>query len=133
MSSAESLSSLPPEFDATAMRARYEQERDKRLREDGNEQYIEIAGRFSHYLDDPYVDAVVNREPLTDEVDVIVIGGGFGAALDLLRPGVEEGLTERAYGRVASDYRILAAELGPDAGWIGAARAGYLRAQENAD
>ncbi len=67
------------------------------------------------------------------DVRVFVIGGGFGAALELLRPGIEGGLTERAYGRVASDYRILAAELGPDAGWIGAARLGHLRAQENAD
>ncbi len=67
------------------------------------------------------------------DVRVFVIGGGFGAALELLRPGIEEGLTERAYGRVAEDYRILGAELGPDAGWIGAARVGHLRAQENAD
>ena len=62
-----------------------------------------------------------------------VIGGGFGAALPLLRPGIEEGLTERAYGREAGDYRILGATLGPDAGWIGAARVGQLRAQENRD
>ena len=62
-----------------------------------------------------------------------VIGGGFGAALELLRPGIEEGLEERAYGRVAGDYRILPAELGVDAGWIGAARVGHLRGQENAD
>ena len=67
------------------------------------------------------------------DIRVFVIGGGFGAALELLRPGIEEGLTERAYGRVASDYKILSAELGPDAGWIGAARLGHLRAQEIAD
>jgi len=67
------------------------------------------------------------------DIRVFVIGGGFGAALELLRPGIEEGLTERAYGRIASDYKILSAELGPDAGWIGAARLGHLRAQEIAD
>jgi len=67
------------------------------------------------------------------DLRVFVIGGGFGAALELLRPGIEEGLVERAYGRLASDYRILPAELGADAGWIGAARLGHLRAQENAD
>jgi cyclohexanone monooxygenase len=27
------------------------------LRADGNEQYFEVAGDFSHYVDDPYVDA----------------------------------------------------------------------------
>ena len=67
------------------------------------------------------------------DLRVFVIGGGFGAALPLLRPGIEEGLTERAYGREAGDYRILGATLGPDAGWIGAARVGQLRAQENRD
>ena len=25
---------------------------------DGNEQYVEIAGRFAHYLDDPYVEPI---------------------------------------------------------------------------
>ena len=67
------------------------------------------------------------------DLRVFVIGGGFGAALPLLRPGIEEGLCERAYGRSAEDYRILGATLGPDAGWIGAARVGLLRAQENDD
>ena len=65
------------------------------------------------------------------DLRVYVIGGGFGAALDLLRPGIEAGLEERAYGRVAADYKILRATLGADAGWVGAARIGDLRGQEN--
>ena len=65
------------------------------------------------------------------DLRVYVIGGGFGAALELLRPGIEAGLEERAYGRVAEDYTILPAELGADAGWVGAARIGQLRGQEN--
>ncbi|MGH6870457.1 MAG: flavin-containing monooxygenase [Rhizomicrobium sp.] len=67
-------------FDPDALKARYRAERDRRLREDGNEQYVEIAGRFAHYLDDPYV-APVTRAPLHDEVEVVVIGGGFGGLL----------------------------------------------------
>ena len=62
--------------DRAALRERYRQERDKRLREDGNDQYIQPTGRFAHLLDDPYV-APVEREPLFDEVTVAVIGGGF--------------------------------------------------------
>ena len=65
-------------FDPDALRARYEKERDKRLRADGNEQYVEMTGEFSKYLEDPYIDAPIAREPVTKEVDVVLIGGGFG-------------------------------------------------------
>jgi cyclohexanone monooxygenase len=69
-----------PAFDPDALRDRYRAERDKRLRADGNEQYVEIAGRFAHYLEDPYV-APIEREPLFDEVTVAIVGGGFGGQL----------------------------------------------------
>ncbi|THD78292.1 MAG: NAD(P)/FAD-dependent oxidoreductase [Phenylobacterium sp.] len=68
-------------FDPEALRAKYRAERDKRLRADANGQYVEIAGQFAHYLEDPYVPAGFTREPLTDEVEVAVIGGGFGGLL----------------------------------------------------
>jgi len=68
-------------FDPAALKARYIAERDKRLRADGNEQYQEIKGDFAHYLDDPYVKPGFERAPLTDEVEVVVIGGGFGGLL----------------------------------------------------
>ncbi len=68
-------------FDPQALRQKYRAERDKRLREDANEQYQEIKGDFAHYLDDPYVEPGFTREPLTDEVEVVVIGGGFGGLL----------------------------------------------------
>ena len=68
-------------FDPEALRERYRQERDKRLRPDGNAQYVEITGVFEHYLEDPYVEPGFTREPLTDEVEVVVIGGGFGGLL----------------------------------------------------
>jgi cation diffusion facilitator CzcD-associated flavoprotein CzcO len=59
-----------------ALQARYRAERDKRLRVDGNEQYIQPAGRFASLLDDPYTERV-ERAPLFDDVTVAVIGGGF--------------------------------------------------------
>ena len=43
------------DFDPDALREKYRAERDKRLRADGNEQYVEVAGDFAHYVDDPYV------------------------------------------------------------------------------
>ena len=69
------------DFDPDALRARYREERDKRLRPDGNEQYVEVKGDFSRYIDDPYVDPGFTRAPLNDTVDVVIIGGGFGGLL----------------------------------------------------
>ena len=70
-----------PGFDADALRARYREERDKRLRDDGNAQYVEVKGHFAHYLDDPYAEPGFTRAPLADTVEVVVIGGGFGGLL----------------------------------------------------
>jgi cyclohexanone monooxygenase len=67
-------------FDPDALRERYRAERDKRLRPDGNEQYVEMAGQFAHFLDDPYT-VPIQRAPLADEVEVVVVGGGFGGLL----------------------------------------------------
>ena len=57
--------------------ARYRAERDKRLRPDGNTQYLQPTGRFAHLLDDPWTDRT-EREPVTEELEVVVIGAGFG-------------------------------------------------------
>ncbi|MEU8250260.1 NAD(P)/FAD-dependent oxidoreductase [Nonomuraea sp. NPDC048916] len=65
-----------PVIDKDALRRKYLEERDKRLRPDGNDQYLQVTGRFAHYLDDPYTPRV-EREPKTDHVTVAFIGGGF--------------------------------------------------------
>jgi cation diffusion facilitator CzcD-associated flavoprotein CzcO len=64
-------------LDRTALRAKYREERDKRIRPDGNAQYIEPTGKFAHLLDDPYVTPAP-RAPVHDDVTVAIIGGGFG-------------------------------------------------------
>jgi cyclohexanone monooxygenase len=69
------------DFDPDVLRAKYREERDKRLRADGNEQFVEVKGDFSRYIDDPYVDPGFTRAPLNDEVGVVIIGGGFGGLL----------------------------------------------------
>ena len=69
------------DFDPDRLREKYRQERDRRLRADGNEQYVEVKGQFSHFLDDPYVELGFTREPLHDEVEVLILGGGFGGLL----------------------------------------------------
>jgi cation diffusion facilitator CzcD-associated flavoprotein CzcO len=67
----------PDTIDREALRAKYREERDKRVRPDGNEQYLEPSGRFASLLEDPYVQRV-EREPVHDEVTVAIVGGGFG-------------------------------------------------------
>jgi len=81
------------EFDPDALRERYRAERDKRLRADGNEQYVEMTGDYAHYLEDPYIDEAIERDPTTKEVDVVCVGGGFGglqAAARLHKAGITD-------------------------------------------
>ena len=67
--------------DLEAIRHRYAAERDKRIREDGNDQYVEIAGDLTRYVDDPYVEPGFQRDPVDKAVDALIIGGGFGGLL----------------------------------------------------
>jgi len=69
------------DFDPAELKAKYLSERDKRLRDDANDQYVEVTAEFSHYVDDPYVDPGFTRQPLTDRVEIAIIGGGFGGLL----------------------------------------------------
>ncbi len=68
-------------FDPDALRAKYREERDKRLRADGIAQYVELSGKFAHFDGDPYAAPGFTRAPLSDDVDVAVIGGGFSGLL----------------------------------------------------
>ena len=65
------------DFDPQELHAKYLSERDKRLRDDHNDQYVEIAGEFAKNHDDTN-EEVDTRAPLTDEVQNANIGGGFG-------------------------------------------------------
>ncbi len=71
----------PLGFDPNRLREKYREEREKRLRSDGIGQYVEAKGVLAHFEDDPYVEPGFTREPLHDEVDVLLIGGGFGGLL----------------------------------------------------
>lgn len=76
-----STSEMSPE----EVRQKYLAERDKRLRVDANDQYVEVVGDFARFVEDPYV-APQPREPRTGEVEFAFVGGGFaglvtGAAL----------------------------------------------------
>ena len=79
-------------IDKEAIKQRYREERDKRLRPDGNNQYIEIKNQFGHYLTDPYTP-FVEREPKRDHVTFAFIGGGFAGLVTGARL-VEQGITD---------------------------------------
>ncbi|MEM7016924.1 MAG: NAD(P)/FAD-dependent oxidoreductase [Pseudomonadota bacterium] len=69
------------DFNPEALREKYRLERDKRLREDANAQYQEVSGDFANYIEDPYVSKTIEREPLIDETEIVIIGGGFGGLI----------------------------------------------------
>ncbi|WP_229070103.1 NAD(P)/FAD-dependent oxidoreductase [Actinoplanes sp. DH11] len=68
----------PAEVDA--LRAKYQAERDRRVRPEGAAQYRRAAGEWGYYAADPYTERV-DREPVTSRVEAVVVGGGFGGLL----------------------------------------------------
>ena len=72
------------ELDREALRRKYAEEREKRLRSDGNGQYLRLTGDLVDYLADPYTPLTV-REPVTDDVTFAFIGGGFAGLLTAAR------------------------------------------------
>jgi cyclohexanone monooxygenase len=82
------------DFDPDALREKYREERDKRLREDGPDQYIELSGQWARFAEeDPYVEPGFTRPPITEQIDVAIIGGGFSgllASARLMEAGVED-------------------------------------------
>ncbi|MDE0349130.1 MAG: NAD(P)/FAD-dependent oxidoreductase, partial [Gammaproteobacteria bacterium] len=73
-------------FDPDALRDKYRAERDKRMRDDGDEQFLRTREEYGHYADeDPFVLEPEEREPVQREVDVAVIGGGFSGIMAAAR------------------------------------------------
>jgi cyclohexanone monooxygenase len=78
-------------FDPDALHRKYLEERDKRLRKEGTDQYRTTEGELARYLEDPYIEHQIDRAPVDETVDVLVIGGGFGgllAAARLIEAGI---------------------------------------------
>lgn len=72
---------VPTDIDIDAIREKYRVEREKRLRPEGSAQYLELEGEFADFYEvDPYTP-VAQRDPITEDVDVVILGGGFAGLL----------------------------------------------------
>lgn len=92
------------EEERDSLRKRYSAERDKRLRSDGTAQYVKLDPS-SEYLRDPFTPHV-ERETVRRDVDVLILGGGFG------------GLTTAAFLRKAGDMELAIIEDAGDFGGV---------------
>ena len=90
-------------FDPGALREKYAAERTKRLRADANNQYREISGQFAHYNEDHYVEPGYTRPALHEELDAVIVGGGFGGQLAAVRLQ-EAGITNFRIIEKAGDF-----------------------------
>ncbi len=90
-------------FDPAALKAKYLEERDKRLRAEGLSQYREVTGELARFAADPHA-VPVDRPAREIEVEAALIGGGFG------------GLVTAARLRQAGVERLCVIEKGADFG-----------------
>lgn len=83
----------PDDIDLDTLKVKYREEREKRLRPDGNKQYVEVADSFREYYEtDPYSQSI-DREPIADDIEVAILGGGFAGLITAARlkeSGVED-------------------------------------------
>ncbi|MEY2609586.1 MAG: hypothetical protein RLZZ128_235, partial [Actinomycetota bacterium] len=73
------------------IREKYRIEREKRLRADGTRQFKAITGEFADFDRDPFSDPNFTRPAVTEEVEVVIVGAGFGgmlAAYNLQKAGI---------------------------------------------
>src|SRR5512145_243736 len=96
----------PDDIDIPALREKYRQERDKRLRKEGSKQFLHTEDELADFFEtDPHSPPVV-RGPISEELDVAVIGGGFA--------GLITGARLKQAG--VTDLRII--EMGGDFGGV---------------
>jgi cation diffusion facilitator CzcD-associated flavoprotein CzcO len=81
-----------PQYDPETVRAKYLAERDKRL-VPGRAEIRDLTRdeHFARYRDDPFTP-VTPRDPVTDDVDVVIVGGGIAGVVvgaQLRQAGIE--------------------------------------------
>ncbi|GAC1414265.1 MAG: NAD(P)/FAD-dependent oxidoreductase [Novosphingobium sp.] len=83
------------DVDIPALREKYRHERERRLRKDGQAQYVRptddvAGGHVADYTADP-LKPTIERDPINEDLDVLVLGAGFGgllASVHLVKAGI---------------------------------------------
>jgi cyclohexanone monooxygenase len=106
MTECEQPTQTPDDIDINALREKYRLEREKRLRPEGSKQYLELTGELAEYYEtDPHTPPVV-RDPISEDVNVAVLGGGIA------------GLLSGAYLKKAGVDDVRVIEMGGDFGGV---------------
>ena len=77
--------------DALQVEKRYGEERAKRLRDDGNNQFVDasLSHKFQHFQEDPWVDTAAVKDARTmfpnDHCQMLILGAGWGGLLYAVR------------------------------------------------
>jgi cyclohexanone monooxygenase len=91
------------DLDLEAVRDKYRRERDKRIRPEGTDQFNFAEGRFSHFEEDPYADPPAPRDPIKEDIDLLIVGGGFGGLISSVT-ALDNGIENFRIIDVTSDF-----------------------------
>jgi cyclohexanone monooxygenase len=70
-----------PPLDIEAIEAKNRAERDKRINRKGPQQFREATGKLARFGEDVWAPPIENREPVDEDVEVLIIGCGHGGII----------------------------------------------------
>jgi len=85
------------------LRRRYQEEKQKRLRPEGMAQYRDLTDEFEDLDRDPFVEPGFTRDPVVEEVTVVIVGGGFAGMLTAIHLA-KHGITDVRIVEKAGDF-----------------------------
>ena len=111
------------EIDVDALNKKYAEERAKRLRSDAVGQYKHLSGEFAGFDKDPHADPNFTREPIVEDTDVLMIGGGFASLLAggrLREAGVKDiRIVAQPLGALLGIFLVQRVDVDLDVGGVG--------------